>query len=101
VVYTWPLWVEGVVACNHVLIALNASINLWAYCVADKKMLGLIQRKLTDLRVGVSCACRDANHLRDSQEEENGEHMELDALHAPPTDVTHTPLQPRSGTCAP
>jgi hypothetical protein len=43
---TWPAWVENSTILSHLLLAINASVNLLLYCSCDKHFWVITQKTL-------------------------------------------------------
>lgn len=43
---TWPAWVDNTTVVSHLLLALNASVNLLLYCFCDKHFWVITQKTL-------------------------------------------------------
>ena len=43
---TWPTWVNNLTFFSHLLLAINASVNLLLYCFCDKHFWVITQKTL-------------------------------------------------------
>ena len=49
---TWPIWVNNLTFFSHLLLAINASVNLLLYCFCDKHFWVITQKTL---KVNINC----------------------------------------------